>query len=82
MAPTKPLEDLMADLTATGPALFYTTTQHHDGTQTVQRVDLAPPDDPRERAICRALLRHALVLLDATEPTRPTPVSAQAGRSE
>lgn len=32
-------------------------------------VDTTAPIDPRERAICRALLLHALALLDASEFT-------------
>lgn len=53
-----------------GPALLYVHTD--EGSSSF--VDKQPPDDPRERAICRALLLHALALLDATEPTRRSDV--------
>ncbi|MFI1957025.1 hypothetical protein ACH46L_03790 [Streptomyces althioticus] len=52
-----------------GPTLLYV----HDrqiGDSTF--VDQQAPTDPRERALCRALLVHALALLDATEPAQPT----------
>lgn len=48
-----------------GPTLLYVHTD--EGSSTF--VDKAPPDDPRERAICRALLLHALRVLDAVEST-------------
>lgn len=50
-----------------GPALYYTGSEQGDGTSTVTRIDLQPPDDPRERALCRALLTHALRLLNQAE---------------
>ena len=53
-----------------GPHLVYRSTRGPNGTRTHYLVDTAPPDDPRERAICRALLLHALALLDASEPAR------------
>ena len=56
----------------TGPALLYTSSVDNQGTQAVLRVDRDSPTDPRERALCRALLSHALSLLDATEPPRTT----------
>lgn len=59
-----------------GPALTYVGAPH-EGTATAFRVDMRAPDDARERAICRALLHHALALLDASEPTRPYAVSAE-----
>lgn len=50
-----------------GPALLYV---HHGvglgGTSTF--VDREAVTDPRERALCRAVLLHALALLDASEP--------------
>jgi hypothetical protein len=49
-----------------GPTLLYVHTD--EGSSTF--VDKQPPADPRERAICRALLLHALALLDETEPAR------------
>ncbi len=49
------------------PALYYASSEAGDGTHTVVRVDKLPPEDPRERALCRALLTHALALLDQTE---------------
>lgn len=64
----------------TGPALLYTGSVDSQGAQAVLRVDLAAVDDPRERAICRALLHHALALLDASEPTRRAPVGMEARR--
>ncbi|MCI3153206.1 hypothetical protein ELQ39_15845 [Streptomyces sp. GB4-14] len=54
----------------TGPLLTYTSTLNDDGTQDCTHIDRVPVTDPRERAICRALLLHALALLDASEPTR------------
>lgn len=67
-------------IAATGPALHYTSSIGNHGSQTVQRIDLDSPGDPRERAICRALLHHALALLDATEPARRAPVGVEARR--
>ncbi|WP_030764830.1 hypothetical protein [Streptomyces sp. NRRL F-2664] len=52
---------------AAGPTLVYLSTY---GTA-ITKVDEQAPADPRERAICRALLQHALALLDASEPTNP-----------
>ncbi|MCL8016900.1 hypothetical protein [Streptomyces sp. AS02] len=63
----------------TGPAIHYTSSPDNLGMQTVQRIDLDAPGDPRERAICRALLHHALALLDASEPARRAP-GMQTGR--
>lgn len=62
--------------TPTGPALLYTGSVNSQSANAVLvlRVDLDAVADPRERAICRALLQHALALLDATEPTRKAPV--------
>lgn len=48
-----------------GPALYYASTEQPDGTATVTRIDRQPPEDPRERALCRALLTHALAVIDA-----------------
>jgi hypothetical protein len=48
-----------------GPALFYASTERGDGTSTVTRIDITAVDDPRERALCRGLLLHALAVLDA-----------------
>lgn len=50
-----------------GPGLYYAGSEQPDGTSTVTRIDRQPPEDPRERALCRALLTHALALLDETE---------------
>lgn len=47
-----------------GPALVYTSSPDPNGTQTVTRVDLTAVEEPRERALCRALLHHALSVLD------------------
>ncbi|MFB9558673.1 hypothetical protein [Streptomyces roseoviridis] len=54
-----------------GPQLIYTSYDPKDGTVTLVPIDRAAVEDPRERALCRALLLHALALLDASEPTRP-----------
>lgn len=51
-----------------GPALLYVGCERGDGTSTVNRLDLQAVEDPRERALCRALLAHALAELDRTEP--------------
>jgi hypothetical protein len=64
-----PDEEPLSQFAVPGPALFYVSTPGTDGTQSVQRLDLEAVHDPRERAVCRALLHHALALLDATEPT-------------
>ncbi|MFJ7297620.1 hypothetical protein [Streptomyces collinus] len=64
-----PEEEPLSPFVAQGPALFYVSTSGPDTTQSVQRLDLGAVHDPRERAVCRALLHHALALLDATEPT-------------
>jgi hypothetical protein len=55
-----------------GPQLIYTSYDPKNGTVTLVPVDREPVEDPRERALCRALLHHALALLDASEPTCPT----------
>ncbi|MFD7999957.1 hypothetical protein [Streptomyces mirabilis] len=47
-----------------GPALFYASTERGDGTSTVTQVDVMVLEEPRERALCRALLVHALAELD------------------
>lgn len=60
----------MTDVHLTGPAIAYTSSLNLEGTQDITLVDRQALNDPRERAICRALLQHALALLDATEPTR------------
>jgi hypothetical protein len=52
------------------PMLDFVTSQG-DGLNLHTPVDVTAPTDPRERAILRALLQHALALLDATEPTIP-----------
>ena len=70
----------MTEPIRTGPALTYTSSLNTDDTQTVTDIDRVPPTDPRERAICRALLIHALALIDASEPTRSMAVRAEAQR--
>lgn len=54
-----------------GPALLYVHQDHTTDTRTVTRVDHSAPHEPdnsgRERALCRALLVHALHLLDEVE---------------
>lgn len=63
-----------------GPTLVYSGTLHQ-GSHRALRVDLDSPEDPRERALCRALLHHALTLLDASEPARTVALHGQARRS-
>ncbi|MFI8448213.1 hypothetical protein [Streptomyces erythrochromogenes] len=53
--------------TLRSPSVVYAAT---DG-DTWTAIDVMAVTDPRERAICRALLQHALTLLDASEPTNP-----------
>jgi hypothetical protein len=62
----------MTDNLDPGPHLVYRGTRDLDGTRTHWLIDMASPTDPRERAICRALLTHAIALLDASEPTSTT----------
>ncbi|MFF0143567.1 hypothetical protein ACFYRN_45190 [Streptomyces sp. NPDC005227] len=52
-----------------GPHLVYRTARDNH-VRTHVLVDREALDDPRERAICRALLLHALALLEASEPSR------------
>ncbi|MET7437003.1 hypothetical protein ACFYQQ_01060 [Streptomyces sp. NPDC005496] len=52
-----------------GPHLVYRATRDND-MRVHALVDREALTDPRERAICRALLLHALALLEDTEPTR------------
>lgn len=49
-----------------GPTLCYVSS---DGTA-FTKIDEETPTDPRERALLRALLHHALTLLADSEPTR------------
>lgn len=60
----------MTDDQNPGPHLVYRSARDLNGTRMHYLIDMAAPEDPRERAICRALLTHALALLDATEPAR------------
>lgn len=59
--------------TQPGPALQYVSSSTDD-TQQITLIDRDVVTDPRERALCRALLHHALALLDASEPSRRTEV--------
>lgn len=59
--------------TLRAPSIVYAAA---DG-DTYTAIDVMAVTDPRERAICRALLQHALTLLDATEPTSTTGRSGQ-----
>ena len=70
----------MTDDLNPGPHIVYRSTRDLDGTRTHALIDIQALDDPRERAICRALLHHALTLLDASEPTRSTAMRAEARR--
>ncbi|GAA0500760.1 hypothetical protein [Streptomyces olivaceiscleroticus] len=54
---------------ADGPSLHY----HHSDRQCVTTIDRGAVTDPRERAICRALLVHALALLDAEDASLNLP---------
>jgi hypothetical protein len=54
-----------------GPRLTYRTDATPDGVWTCIDVDRAAPANPRDRAICRALLTHALRLLDEAEQEQP-----------
>lgn len=63
-----------------GPALYYAACEAPDGTSTITAVDRELIEDPRERAICRALLLHALAELDRTEPASMTASNATRNR--
>jgi hypothetical protein len=54
-----------------GPRLTFATDTNPDGTWSLIDVDRHAPADPRDRAILRGLLTHALRLLDEAdqEPT-------------
>lgn len=69
----------MADeTTTTGPGLTYTSAATA-GTWTTTHVDHQAVTSPRDRAICRALLKHALTLLDAAEAEdKKNPVGFEA----
>jgi hypothetical protein len=60
-----------------GPALYYVGSERGDGTSTVTAIDKQPVEDPRERALCRALLTHALAELDRSEPARTVGVAGR-----
>lgn len=53
-----------------GPRLTFTAGPGPTGTEAYTDVDRRAPSDPRERALCRALLTHALRLLDEAEADR------------
>jgi hypothetical protein len=59
----------MTDDRDPGPHIVYRSALDHD-TRTHALIDREALTDPRERAICRALLLHALALLEATEAPR------------
>ncbi|WP_405554297.1 hypothetical protein [Streptomyces sp. NBC_01171] len=50
-----------------GPRLTFTAGPDRNGSEQLIDVDRHAPTDPRERALCRALLTHALRLLDESE---------------
>ena len=77
MAPANASNESTISLAVNGPALFYVSSLNSDDLQRVHRADLETPTDPRERAIFRAILQHALAILDASEPAR-----ARAGTAE
>lgn len=58
-----------------GPGLYYVSTERFDGTVETAAIDRAAVEDPRERALCRALLTHALAEIDRTEPVSPSGVA-------
>jgi hypothetical protein len=58
-----------------GPYLAYGVADAPDGTHEVRMIDREALDNPRERAICRALLLHAIALLDESELTRELGIS-------
>ncbi|MEU7338661.1 hypothetical protein [Streptomyces sp. NPDC007074] len=83
MAPSpSPVTLPTGEFAVSGPALFYASTQENDGDggQTIRRVDLSAPEGPRERAVCRALLQHALALMDASEPVRRGGIGVEGRR--
>ncbi|MFJ2567914.1 hypothetical protein ACIO02_34110 [Streptomyces sp. NPDC087568] len=51
-----------------GPRLTFTAGTDPTGSALLIDVDRHAPTNPRDRALCRALLTHALHLLDETEP--------------
>lgn len=53
-----------------GPRLTFTAGPGPSGTEAYIDVDRVAPSDPRDRALCRALLTHALRLLDEAEADR------------
>jgi hypothetical protein len=59
----------MTDAHDPGPHLVYRSTRDND-LRTHALIDREALTDPRERAICRALLLHALALLEDSEPSR------------
>lgn len=71
-----------------GPALYYLGSERGDGTSDVVRIDLSAIEiDPtavetslRERALCHALLLHAIELLDYSEPVQRVVMGLESGR--
>lgn len=51
----------------TGPQLTFTAGPDASGNALMTDVDRTAPTDPRDRAICRALLLHALRLLNEAD---------------
>lgn len=58
-----------------GPSLFYVTPMEAD-VRTITRIDQSAPHGLRDRFLCRALIIHALDVLDRHERTEPTAVDA------
>lgn len=56
------LRDLGMHLAEAGPALFYVTSMELD-VRTVTRIDQVAPSEPRDRALCAALIAEALDVL-------------------
>jgi hypothetical protein len=71
-----------------GPALYYVGSERGDGTDVVTRIDLTAVEiapttvegSLRERALCRALLLHAIELLDYSEPVQKVVMGLEPGR--
>ncbi len=77
MTPTSSPEHEPVTMAVNGPALIYISCTTPHATQQVHRADFDGPSDPRERALLRALLLHALAVLDASEHARARAITAE-----
>ncbi len=68
MTPTEPTITIPA---TGGPKLLFVSSGARGLHTTVTHIDTTAVEDPRERALCRALLLYALALLDASELANP-----------